>query len=186
MASISEINGRTVWVNWEGPQPPYIALCIRTIIAHNANVVILDRMGFEELYERERDLNIDSLALNHKSDFIRAYLLRYYGGLYVDADCLVLKYLASVIDLGVRHGFVGYREPLGYMSCNFMASMSGGKIITEHYDRICATLRSSKKLAWLDLASTPMDTMVSRFPCRAPGEEVHWERSVVDVSGSRT
>jgi len=136
-------------------------------MAHNRNVVILDRKGFDELYVYERDLCIDSLALNHKSDFIRAYLLQYYGGLYIDADCLVLKDLSPIIDLASQHGFVGYREPLGYMSCNFMASVSGGQIIREHYKRVCVTLRSRQKLAWLDLASTPMEGVVSQFPSNA-------------------
>ncbi|HEY7066793.1 MAG TPA: glycosyltransferase [Chloroflexota bacterium] len=154
----------TIWLYWEGPQPPYIALAVKTVLAHNADVRMLDRAGFEALFTVDRDLPIDALALNHKSDFIRAYLLRHYGGLYVHADCIVLRDLAPVLDLARQHCFVGYREPQGYMSCNFMASVPGGDVIGDHYERVCAAIRSGGPLEWLDLASVPMHRAVSRHP----------------------
>jgi hypothetical protein len=155
---------RTIWLYWEGPQPPYIALCYRTVLKHNEQVRMLDRSGFEELFKSDRDIDIDRLALNHKSDFIRAYLLKHYGGLYVDADCLVLRSLRPVLELAEERGFVGYREPQGYMSCNFMASVAGGAVISEHYARVCQTLRSQSALEWLDLASTPMEQTIAAHP----------------------
>src|SRR5205814_2343526 len=150
----------TIWMYWEGPQPAFISLCAQTVRAHNGNVVLLDRAGFDRLFTEDRDVEIDALALKHKSDFIRAYLLKRYGGLYVDADCIVMRDLAPVLDLSRQHGFVGYREPQGYMSCNFMASVAGGTVISEHYAQVCATLRSRRALQWLDLASVPMNEVV--------------------------
>lgn len=154
----------TIWMYWEGPRPPYISLCFRTVTAHNENVVVLDRAGFDELYTVDRDIPIDSLALNHKSDFIRAFMLKHYGGLYVDADCIVMRDLSAVLALAEQHGFVGYREPQGYMSCNFMASAAGGRVIGDHYARVCETLRHGRPLQWLDLASTPMNEAVAAHP----------------------
>lgn len=175
---------QTIWLYWEGPRPAYIDLCCRTVFAHNQQVTLLDRAGFDALFLHDRDIAIDRLALNHKSDFIRAYLLMHYGGLYIDADCIVMRNLAPVLELAERYGFAGYREPQGYMSCNFMASRPGGAVIADHYARICATLRSGQPLEWLDLASTPMDHAVANFPDQCallPTEQIMpipWNESV--------
>src|SRR5438067_12216062 len=89
----------TIWLYWEGPQPAYISLCCQTVFAHNSNVMVLDRTSFDHLFTHDRDIDIDALSLNHKSDFIRAYLLKHYGGLYVDADCVVMQDLWPVWEL---------------------------------------------------------------------------------------
>ena len=154
----------TIWVYWEGAKPDYIVLCCKTIFTHNDNVVLLDRSGFDHLYTQERHLDIDQLDLNHKSDFIRAYLLKYYGGLYVDADCIVMKNLNPALEKAKQFGFTGYREPQGYMSCNFLASIRGGEVISAHYERVCETLRSKRPLEWLDLASVPMNEVIDIYP----------------------
>jgi glycosyl transferase-like sugar-binding protein len=173
----------TVWLYWEGPQPPYISLCLKTVRVHHPNARVLDRAAFDALFRSDRDLDIDALALNHKSDFIRAYLLAHYGGLYVDADCIVLRSLGPVLEMAGERGFAGYREPLGYMSCNFMAASAGSAVIADHYERVCARLRSGKPLEWLDLASVPMDQAVVAHPeeyCLIPTEQVmplSWTKS---------
>jgi hypothetical protein len=157
----------TVWLYWEGPMPPYVALCCKTVLVHNRNVVLLDRAGFEALLREDRDLDLDTLAVNHRSDFIRAYLLRHYGGLYLDADCIVLRDLAPVLDEARRVGFAGYREPSGYVSCNLMAAVKGGEVITEHYRELCRRVRGGQPLQWLDLASVPMEAVIARLPGEA-------------------
>ncbi|MGH7963448.1 MAG: glycosyltransferase [Candidatus Binatia bacterium] len=149
------------WLFWEGPLPGYIALCIQTIARHTQRLIVLDRAGFDELFTTDRDIDIDRLALNHQSDFVRAYLLAHHGGMYVDADCIAMKDLSCVLNLAARHEFVGYREPLGYMSCNFMASKPGGSVILSHYEQMTAKLRTGQRLEWLDLASVPMDHAVT-------------------------
>jgi hypothetical protein len=144
--------------------PAYISLCYKTVQAHNENVVLLDRASFDSLFQHDRDINIDVLALNHKSDFIRAYLLKHFGGLYIDADCIVLQNLSSVLEKASQFGFAGYRAPQGYMSCNFMASVANGEVLNEHYNLVCATLRRQQRLEWLDLASVPMEKVIARHP----------------------
>jgi hypothetical protein len=155
---------KPIWLYWEGPQPEYISLCCKTVFAHNENVVLLDRASFDRLFQHDRDINIDALALNHKSDFIRAYLLKHYGGLYIDADCIVLRNLSPVLEKASQFGFAGYREPQGHMSCYFMASLADSEVLTEHYNMVCATIRSRRYLEWLDLASVPMEKAIARHP----------------------
>jgi hypothetical protein len=157
----------TVWLYWQGPRPPYIDLCLRSVLAHHPQARILDRALFDELWLHDRDLDLDRLALNHQSDFIRAYLLRHYGGLYLDADCVVLRSLAPLLAVAAVHGFVGYREPQGHASCNFMAARAGDAVISDHYRRVCARLRDRRPLEWLDLASTPMGIALADYGANA-------------------
>ena len=150
-----------VWLYWEGPAPPYIELCLEIVKRHHPEARILDRAGFDTLSAHDRGLDIDALALNHKSDFIRAYLLAYHGGLYLDADCILFRRLDLVLAAAEEHGFVGYREPQGYMSCNFMAAVPQGEVIADHYRRVVERIEEGPPFRWLDLASTPMDLAVA-------------------------
>ena len=150
-----------IWLFWEGPCPGYIDLCIATIRQYHPELRLLDRAAFDAIWSDNRDLSLDDISLNHLSDFARAWLLSRLGGLYVDADCIAMHSFAPLLDAAEVHGFVGYREPLGYMSCNFMAARAGGRVIMDHYARVAERLRGPRPIAWLDLASTPMDQAIS-------------------------
>jgi hypothetical protein len=66
-----------------------------------------------DLHQEDRDLPIDMLAVNHRSDFVRAYNLAHYGGLYLDPDCIVLRDLGPVFDMALEHGFAGCLRATG-------------------------------------------------------------------------
>jgi len=153
-----------IWMFWEGARPAYIDLCIDTVRRRHPDVRLLDRAAFDALWTEDRDIPLDGLALNHQSDYIRAWLLSHHGGLYLDADCILMRDLAPLLAAAEEHGFVGYREPQGYMSCNFMAARAGGAVIENHYQRVAARLRRPRPrpLQWLDLASTPMNAAIAR------------------------
>jgi Glycosyltransferase sugar-binding region containing DXD motif len=148
----------TVWIYWEGPVLPYIELCARTISAHHPNVRRLDAAGFEALRGTDADLDLSRLKLNHKADYIRAYLLHRYGGLWLDIDCVVLQPLAPLLEALRVAEYVGYREAK-YQDpqLGLMASIAGGRIIRRHYEKVASFLRTRKDPQWLDLSSWPMD-----------------------------
>jgi hypothetical protein len=152
-----------IWMFWEGPRPGYIDLCIETVRRHHPEIRLLDRAAFDKIWTDDRDIQLDHLGLNHVSDFVRAYLLAHHGGLYLDADAVLMRSLDALLEAAQVHGFVGYREPQGYMSCNFMASRAGDWVIMDHYRRVCARLRASEPLEWLDLASVPMDVAIRDY-----------------------
>ena len=154
----------TIWMYWEGPMPEYIALCCKTVLAHNQHVRLLDRAAFDELFMFDRDINIDAIAVQQKSDFISAYLLRYYGGIYVDPDCIVLRSLMPILEMVEQANFVGYREPQGSISCNFMAAKAGGEVITAYYKHNCEHVRSGQPIEWSDLGAKSLEKAVAEYP----------------------
>ena len=48
-----------VWAYWEGPQPDYIAVALRTIATHCPGHRLLDRAAFEALRTRDCDIDLD-------------------------------------------------------------------------------------------------------------------------------
>lgn len=154
----------SIWMYWEGPMPAYIALCCKTIFAHNEHAQLLNRASFDNLFMHDRDIDIDRLALNHQSDFIRAYLLKHYGGLYIDADCIVMRNLAQLLELVRQTGYIGYRERQGNISAGLMVSVAHGDVITEHYKSVCARVRRGGPFEWLDLGAWPLDRALAKYP----------------------
>ncbi len=73
----------------------------------------------------------------------------------------MMQNLSELFEKVMQFGFVGYREPLGYMSCNFMGAITDGMVINSHYQKVCETLRSRRPLEWLDLASVPMNNVIA-------------------------
>jgi hypothetical protein len=66
-----------IWMYWEGPIQTFIALSCKTVFSHNEHVVLLNRASFEDLFVNDPDIDIDALPVHHRSDFIRASLLKH-------------------------------------------------------------------------------------------------------------
>lgn len=160
--------GRNIlWLFWEGPCPPYVRLCLRTIRRHHPGAVLLDRARFEAMRTTDRDVDLARLSPNHLSDYVRAWLLAHHGGGYVDADCIMLRPLDPLFAMAEVHGFVGYREPQDYMSCNFMVAAPGTAVAADHYARVAERVRRGGPLKWLELASMPMDRAIAAHGAHA-------------------
>ena len=60
--------------------------------------------------------NFDKLNPAHKSDYISAIMLYYYGGIYIDCDTICLQSLKELYDKLKQYDFVGYnwKGPIQY------------------------------------------------------------------------
>jgi hypothetical protein len=143
-----------VWIYWEGAMPPWIARCIESIRRHAPDLHALDPAGFAELYDG--DAHLGDLHVAQRADYIRAYLLARYGGLWVDCDCVVMRTLGPVLDLAEEYGFVGHFERQGRISNAFIASRPGGRIARAHFDRVHALVTSGRPLDWLTLGAASL------------------------------
>jgi len=149
-----------VWVYWEGDCPEWIAACRRTIIAHAPGVRLLDRDGFERIRDGDRDIDIDRLQVAHRADFIRAFLLARYGGLWLDSDCIATRPLTPLLDLVSVHDFIAHRDRQGFFPNGFMGARPGSAIAGEFYRRICGILRSGQRLGWISLGGEPLTELL--------------------------
>jgi len=154
-----------VWTYWEGPCPDYIALCLDSIRAH-CNVTVLDRAGFDALWTEDRDLPIDELHVVHRADFIRAYLLRHFGDMWIDADCVVLNNLARLAEPLAERDLIVYREPCGSIANSLLIARPHSPVIDAFYRAIVEHLRDRRPIAWLEIGSIPLTAAIEAHPGR--------------------
>jgi len=151
----------TVWTYWEGPCSPWISACLRTLAAAAPTLQVLTPDAVDRLRDSDRDIDLSRLQVAHRADFVRLYVLQRYGGLWVDADCLAIQPLQSVLDLLRQHETVGHRERSGLASNGFIAARPGSSIVRAVYERVCETLRARRRLGWTSLGSEPLSAVIA-------------------------
>lgn len=135
-----------LWVYWENkdgkPTPPIIELCLeimRKRLSNNFRMVKLDQNNITEYIPeiKERKHILDKLIIAHRVDYYRVLLLNKYGGLYLDADIVVLNDLGDIINKlrdydYIGFGCTGYKCTNGYgKPSNWaMASKANGIMIS--------------------------------------------------------
>ena len=144
--NFSNIEKPYLWVYWENkerkPTPPIIEICLeimRLRLSNNFKMVKLDQNNILEYIPeiKERKHILDKLIIAHRVDYYRVLLLNKYGGLYLDADIIVLNDLNDIIDKlkendYIGFGCTGYRCTNGYgKPSNWaMASNANGIMIS--------------------------------------------------------
>jgi hypothetical protein len=164
----------TVWLYWEGNCPDWIRACRRTILRHAPSVRALDAGTFDRLRVHDRDIALGGLHVAHRADFIRAYLLAHYGGLWIDSDCLVMGSLRPVLEQLSQHELVAHRERSGVVSNGFVGARAGSRVADAFYRHICSVLRSKQRLGWTTLGSDALGVALAEtrspwleLPCQS-------------------
>jgi hypothetical protein len=104
-----------IWMFWETlpgkNKPGYIDLCYNSV-NHNCkncfNIIYLNESNIKNYIPEIEKYNIDHLKIQHKADIYRYLLLNKYGGLWVDADILVLKCLCKYYKNLDHYDYVGF------------------------------------------------------------------------------
>jgi len=76
-----------VYSYWEGPQPEYISLCLR-IAKRRADVKMA---SVADVPKYAGDSYFEALSPAHKADLIRVETIATMGGIWMDADCVLLE-----------------------------------------------------------------------------------------------
>lgn len=132
-----------LWSYWENKsgtkRPAHIDLCFNTFKKHCSllfDIKILDEKSiFIYLPNLRTDINV--LKLQHKTDYIRIALLFHYGGLWVDADTIIMKNLLEIVNLFRKHlDFIGFCDSrknnkikYGHPTNSVMGSKQYGKLM---------------------------------------------------------
>src|SRR5438477_3393650 len=129
--------------------PGYVELCVETVRRHYPEARVLDRAGFDELWEVDRDVPIDHLVPQNRADFVRVYLLRHHGGLWLDSEFVLLRPFDELAGLPPEITFAGYRIDSGDFTNNVMYSRPGDPVLRDCYARVCEHLRAWRPITWL-------------------------------------
>jgi hypothetical protein len=151
-----------VWMYWEGKCPEWIAACQKTIFAHAPNARLLTPETFDELWDADRDINLKKLHVAHRADFIRAFLLKRYGGVWIDCDCVLTKPLAPLLESLGDRDFAAHRERGGYFGNEFMIARRESRIAEAFYQQITKTLRTKRQFGWCEIGCVPLTDILSK------------------------
>jgi hypothetical protein len=163
----NEIKKPYLWSYWQNKpnkqMPDYIKLCFETFKKHcsdNYEIVILDETSiYKYLPNLRKDLDeLSSLA--QKTDYIRIALLYNYGGLWLDADTIVMNDLHEIIDkLNEGYDYIGFG--CSYETClnsgypqpsnGAMASQKHSVLMKSCLDDLDNILNNNKKFNYFDL-----------------------------------
>jgi len=172
---------RTVWIYWENSPgesapPPYISLCRKIIVKNcpTCSVTLVTPENVRDYLPNVPD-NLDgiSLALPSqgssvalKCDFIRAFLLERYGGIYLDSDAVVLKDLGPIFDLFNDWDFIAMRRTSAktkHISVGFYGSRPQGRVISRYAEKIRRMLSERSSFEWNEVGAWAITPIVDEL-----------------------
>jgi hypothetical protein len=106
---------RIIWMYWETypgkKKPGYIDLCINSV-KYNCGkcfkINVLDNNTIFNYLPEIKDMNFKYLNLPQKVDYFRYSLLEKYGGVWIDADILVIKCICPFFNKLKNNDYVGF------------------------------------------------------------------------------
>jgi len=118
-----------LWTYWEGEKPEYIDLCLRSFYIHNSAWFTIKILTEKEI-DNSLMLNGDfkNLPISQKVDCLRIALLYQYGGMWVDADTLIIKPLIDVYRELENNDFLGIQWDTGKVSNGYIAMKKQSKL----------------------------------------------------------
>jgi hypothetical protein len=140
-----------VWTYWEGPCPAWIRACRRTLLRHAPSLRLLTPQSFEEMRADDpqmRGLDLSHMHVAHRADVIRAWQLARFGGLWIDADCLLMRPVRELEDWLAEHEFIGHRMRNGPISNSFIAARAGSRIATAYWERLRDIAAKRWRVGW--------------------------------------
>jgi hypothetical protein len=149
-----------VWTYWEGVMPEWIRLTLGTITSHAEIHKHIDPEQFDSLWDCDRDIKISSLYVAHRADFIRAFLLWRYGGLWIDADCIVLKPLAQIIEPLMNIDFAVFSHANGRLGNSFIYAAPDSHVAAAYFERVKLLLRCGGKRTWRSLGGDAIERAI--------------------------
>lgn len=144
-----------IWMYWEGPLPEWIRLCQESIKKHSGGeFIILDDKSFDQIRTEDRDIPIEKLYVAHRADFIRAYVLKHFGGLWFDSDCIVMFDLKPLLETCKSWDFIAYKQQSGRLSNSLLGCKEDSITANDFYSAIVAKLRKALKINWTEIGET--------------------------------
>lgn len=177
-----------IWTYWEGPRPPWINLCLRTIERNIPGVEVLTPESWAAMYDG-RDVpreTLDRQRPNVKSDFIRAWLLHRIGGIWIDADAIVFRDVRPIWGRLQTADFAAYRvlRPNPQLCTALMAATPNSRIGERYYRLMVAALADGRRLATLAIGPRVLMRARRETPeaelALAPNRlvhPIHWQRA---------
>lgn len=139
-----------IFTYWDSEKLPILnEYCIYTWRKYNPDfsIVILNDTNIHK-YVKTFPINYEKLIVQHKSDYIRTYLLYHYGGIWIDSTLILRGKLGDIFDLKIKDKL---QLILGDPSIIFFKQISKYKNRYFHNSFLCClTPQNELVKAWLN------------------------------------
>jgi mannosyltransferase OCH1-like enzyme len=173
------------WENVPGsPKPEYLHKCFEQIKSKSKyDVILLDEHTIKDYVHDINEKAFDLDVLAHRADYFRAKILHEHGGIWLDADALILDDLSYVESDLNEYSYVGYGYKKNQPSIGFMGARAGDdmlgqwvegqeKKITDGYQFKWAAL--GYDILW-DISTSNTDMKIYDRELFAPIHSLHWK-----------
>lgn len=118
-------NNKIIWMYWETlpgrKKPGYIDLCINSVKFNCSKcfkIIVLDNLTIYDYLPNIKDMDLTNLELPQKVDYYRYELLEKYGGVWLDADILVLRCICPFYNKLESNDYVGFGCGYDLQTCS--------------------------------------------------------------------
>ncbi len=159
-----------VWVG-KNPKPKDIQRCMRTWKQHLKDYEIIE--WNEDNFDIESNKFVkqayEAKKWAYVSDYIRAYAIYNYGGIYLDTDVLVLDNLEELLE---NKAFVGYENPDYPFTAVFGAEKNHPfiKKMLDYYDDISFEFDKNDQYKAVN-TKTVSDILIEDYKCELGNKE---------------
>jgi hypothetical protein len=158
------------WENVPGrAKPPYLDLCLETIKRHIDPGMPLRVLDETTVFDWLQDLSPEDWkklgSPVRRSDFARVRLLDRHGGLWLDADCIAMSSLGSLVEPLDRNELVGWGGDVGegWFYNGLFAARAGATFLQKWIaaqDALLAAHADWERLSWAALGQGLMRDLV--------------------------
>jgi len=157
-----------VWTYWEGKQPPYITDCLATVRRHTQADCLyrhIEPANFDKfipdglLHPRWRSIP----QLGIKSDCVRVAALAQHGGLYVDADTVMLRSPVGVIPEDRDCAYMTWTRRPRRVIAGYIYMRPGSPVAQRWLENVNRFLADGK-MGWTDLGERCLTPAVDAEP----------------------
>ena len=147
-----------IWSYWEGEKSTGLQLCEKSQRKYlDGRLVALTEKSLWEIPNAESVLSplTESLLPFYKADIIRLWLLKEFGGIWVDSDVVMLRSFEAWVALLDQWDFICYGNDSGPLVSNaIIASRPHGKVVSAAWHLAIERIQSGIPLKWGDLGQT--------------------------------
>lgn len=156
-----------LWTYWDNisddSTPAIINLCYKTLIVNCSESFDIVRLDKNSILKYLPELNdykeyTDKLRIAHKVDLYRIMLLYKYGGLYIDADTIVLRDPIEIMNKLDKHEYVGFGctgnkclNGYGLPSNGIMAARPHSILMAKVLENVLNKIKTNQSFDYFDL-----------------------------------
>ena len=150
-------NYNTIWQYWENKKPIYIEHCMNSVRKgcqeENINYVCLTPENIEKYIPiSEIPPNYYKLKhITHRADFIRALVLYYHGGLWLDADVLRINTMKPLLEDLNTADWVVFGNKEQKFSISVFAVRKSSPFLKEWIDQMTAIIKRKSDIKWTEI-----------------------------------